>query len=282
MNKLHLIFLFLATLPLWAQGTEEYDIWKRGRSFWYQDNWERAAETYKEHIDQFPKSPRRCKSLIYLGYCYYELNRTQEAFEIFTKVLDEPSCKPENLVDAKSKRYQIAYELAKSDSTMMRELLKGLSDSDPDIRLAVAVWLSELDDPSGIEVFFYVLKNAQDQDRRDTAVKHILKLGNEGDKRRLEKTMDDFRKNQSDRKAKMVRLIIRDLANDQEKVKMNLPIKLINIILNSFDEDQKSLIETETGINLDNFNINLDELPPGHILFKVVDGTKQEIKVYLE
>lgn len=277
-----ILLIFFAALPLWSQGTEEYDVWKRGRSYWYQNNWEEAAETYKQHVEQYPNSPRRCKSKIYLGYCYYELDRKQEAFEVFTDVLKEASCKPENLVDAKSKRYQIAYELSKSKPEMKKVLIEGLGDPDPDIRLAVAVWLSEVDDPSGIEVFFYVLKNEQDQDRRDTAIKHILRLGNEDDKVRLEKIIDDFRKNQSDRKPKMVRLIIRDLANNEEKVKMNLPIKLINIILTSFTQEQKDLIETETGINLDSFNINLEELQPGQILFKVVDGSKQEIKVYLE
>lgn len=283
MLKFHpFLFLLLGAIPIFGQGAEEYEIWKKGRAFWYQNNWEKAAEVYQEHISQFPNSPRRCKSKIYLGYCYYELNRKQESFEIFTEVLTEPSCKPENLVDAKSKRYQIAYQLATSDPKMKRILTEGLSDPNPDIRLAVAVWLSELNDPSGIEVFFYVLKNEQDQDRRDTAAKHILKIGSADDKRRLEKTMEDFRRSQSDRKPKMVRLIIRDLANNEEKVKMNLPIKLINIILSSFTDEQRNLIEKETGIDLDSFNIDLEDLPTGHVLFKVIDSSKQEIKVYLE
>lgn len=272
---------FLFVLPLLAQGNEEYEVWKVGRSYWYQDNWEKAAEAYRQHIQDFPNSPRRCKSKIYLGYCYYEMGRKQDAFDLFTEVLDEKTCKPENLVDAKSKRYQIAFEMAKTDPKMKKVLVEGLTDPDPDIRLAVAVWLSELNDPSGIEVFFYVLKNEKDQDLRDTAAKHILKIGNEEDRERLEKTLANYRKNQTDRKPKMVRLIIRDLENNQEKVKMNLPIGLINIILKSFDDEQKDLIEAETGFNLDSFNVDLEDFPSGHILIKVVDS-KQEIKVYLE
>jgi len=280
-KKRYALLIFLTALPLFSQGNEEYEVWKIGRSYWYQDNWEKAAEAYREHIKEFPDSPRRCKSKIYLGYCYYEMKQKKKAFDLFTQVLDEKTCKPENLVDAKSKRYQIAYEMARSEPKMKGVLVEGLTDPDPDIRLAVAVWLSELNDPSGIEVFFYVLKNEKDQDLRDTAAKHILKIGNEDDRERLEKTLANYRKNQTDRKPKMVRLIIRDLENNQEKVKMNLPIGLINIILKSFTDDQKELIEDETGIDLDTFNVNLEELQSGHVLFKVVDS-KQEIKVYLE
>ena len=280
-KKRYALLIFLIALPLLAQGNEEYEVWKIGRSYWYQDNWEKAAEAYRQHIQEFPDSPRRCKSKIYLGYCYYEMNRKKDAFNLFTEVLDEKTCKPENLVDAKSKRYQIAFEMAGTDPKMKQVLVEGLTDPDPDIRLAVAVWLSELNDPSGIEVFFYVLKNEKDQDLRDTAAKHILKIGNEEDRERLEKTLENYRKNQTDRKPKMVRLIIRDLENNQEKVKMNLPIGLINIILKSFTDEQRQLIESETGFDLDSFNVNLEDYPSGHVLIKVIDA-KQEIKVYLE
>lgn len=278
-------FILFFSLPafLGAQDQGEYDLWREGRSFWYQKEWQNAADAYKALIERYPESPRACKSANWLGYCYVKMNRKAEAFKIFSNlVLDPSGCKDETLLDAKSKRLQLAFELFEQDPSKKLILLEGLADPNEDIRLLAATYLSDLNDPSGLEVFFSVLKNEDDQDRRDTAAKHILKLGSAHDKQRLQKILETVRERNRDRTPKFVRLIIRDVNSKEEVTKINLPIKLFNIALQAIPEEDIPVIEKEAGIDLNNLKIDLEALPSGHVLFKVVNAEGQEIKLFLE
>lgn len=277
----YIFFLILSITPLLGQA-DEYSLWRQGRVYWFQDDWQAAAEVYKEHITKYPDSPRRCKSEIYLGYCYTRMDKLVQAFETFTEVIVQGGCKEENLIDAKSNRLELAFKLADHDPAMKRVLLDGLQDANADIRLQSAVWLSELDDDAGLEVFFNVLKTEPDQDRRDTAGKHILKLGNDSDKARYQRMLADIKERNSSKQAKMVRLIVRDLESNEVTVKLNLPINLINIAMRSLSQEQKDLVKENYDLNLDHLNIDLSKLNSGHTLFRIVDSEKQEVKVWLE
>jgi hypothetical protein len=273
--------LIFSIIPLLGQA-DEYSLWKQGRAYWFQDDWQAASEVYKQHIMKYPDSPRRCKSEIYLGYCYQRMDRLRDAYETFTDVIVQGGCSEENLIDAKSNRLELAFKLADEDDKMRRVLENGLNDANADIRLQSAVWLSELGDDAGLEVFFNVLQNERDQDRRDTAGKHILKLGSEADKARYQTLLAEIKEKNSSKQAKMVRLIVRDLENNEVTVKLNLPINLINIALRSLSEEQKDLVRENYDLNLDHLNIDLSKLNSGHMLFRIVDSDKQEVKVWLE
>ncbi len=236
---------------------------------------------YQALIDQYPDSPRRCKSENYLGYCYHNMGRPQEAFDVFSELIQRGQCDGDILQDAKSKRLNIAFEMVRAKPAMKKILLESLKDANIDIRLSGAVWLSELNDNAGMDVFFEVVENEKDQDRKDTAIKHILKSGSERDKARLQELLEES-KNEPGKQARMVRLIIRDLKTNEETVKLNLPIGLINVVIKSFSEDQLQLIEEETGINLKSLNFNLEDLRAGEVLFQIIDGDRQEIKLFLE
>ena len=208
------------------------------------------------------------------------MGRLADAFGTFSELVREGSCRPEAIDDAKSKRLHIAYELAGRDTSYKRVLKEGLNDPNIDLRLSSAMWLAELDDKSGLSVFFEVLETETDQDRRDTAIKYILKLGSEEDKERLKKILE--KPLPGGDKPKMLRLIIRDVSTNEETIKVNVPIGLFNVVIKSLSEEQLKLIEDEAGINLRNINIDLEDMPPGHILFKVIDPSGTEIKLFLE
>lgn len=277
----YLPLLIFSILPLMGQA-DEYSLWRQGRAYWFQDDWQAAAEVYQQHIQKYPDSPRRCKSEIYLGYCYTRMDQPRKAFDTFSDVIVQGGCKEENLIDAKSNRIQLAFKLVSKEPNMKQVLLDGLDDSNADIRLQSAVWLSELGDDAGLEVFFNVLKTEPDQDRRDTAGKHILKLGSEADKARYQSMLAEIKARDSSKEPKMVRLIVRDLEKNEVTVKLNLPINLINIAMRSLSEEQKALVRENYDLNLDHLNIDLSKLSSGHTLFRIVDSDKQEVKVWLE
>ena len=280
LSPLLIFFTFgFTTDPAWSQ---EYDLWKTGRSHWYKNEWEKGAEAFRSLIEQYPNSPRRCKSENYLGYCLVKMGKKRDAFDIYNQMIDRDNCKTETLDDAKSSRLKIAYELYPEDPGMKQVLLDGLSDSNIDIRLSSAVWLSELNDPSGIEVFFYVVKHEQDQDRKDTAARHILKLGSKADKDRLNKILDELKVENSKKQPKMIRLIIRDLKSDKEELKFNLPIGLLDLAIKTLNEEQMNLIRDEAGIDLRKLDIDLTQMPSGMVLFQVIDSENKEIKLFLE
>ena len=280
-KTLTLISTLLVFSAASATASGDYELWKVGRAAWYQEDWQKAVDAYRSLIKKFPDSPLRCKSEYHLGYSLNKMGKEREAFEIFTQHIELGECQQSTLDDAKSTRLQIAYDLAKDDSAMRQVLLDSLKDANPDIRLSAAVWLSKLDDPSGIEVFFQILKTEDDQDRRDTAAKHILKMGSESDKKRLEKILDEHRATLSTKKPKMIRLIIRDQANNRETVKLNLPIQLFNLVIKSLSDQQLDLIEEQSGIDLNNFQIDIENLRAGTILFEVQNDSEQ-IKLFLE
>jgi len=258
----------------------EYDLYRQGREHWYKEEWSNAAAAFKEHIERFPNSPRRCRSENYLGYCYRKLGRDRDAVRVLTELIRRADCPAENLDDAKAELLELAYSMLDEDPSMKKVLLGGLNDDNIDIRLAAASWLSELNDAAGVPVFFEVVRLEKDQDRKNTAINHILKVGSDEDKARLQEILD--KQSDEPQAPKMVRMIIRDLKTGKEHTKINLPIGLFNVLVKSLNDEQIKLIEEDAGIDLRNFRFNLEDLPSGKVLFRVVDESGQEIKVFLE
>ncbi len=276
-----LLFLcFLLPASLTALAAEDYDLWKQGRVSWYAKDWQKASETFKELIDNYPKSRFLCKSKYYLGYCYDQMGDKTLAFDEFSNLL-KTDCPSETLNDAQAKRLQIAFEKAKDEPSYKDVLKNALEEKNTDLRLVAARWLAELGSSSGLNVCFDILESDTNVDRRDSAIRVILKVGDAKDKERLQQMLDAFK--QRDHKApKMVRLIMRDLKTNEETLKVNLPISLFNVLVKSLTEEQLGVIQEEAGIDLRNFNLNLEEMPSGKVLFKVVDKDSTEIKVFLE
>lgn len=279
-NRQLLVLLFALMAPAIALAGD-YDLWKEGRGFYWEENWQEAAKTFKKLVEGFPESRFRCRSGYYLGYCYDKMGKHKEAFDSFTWVIEQKDCKDETTDDAKAKRQQTAYEFSKVDLSYKKVLVDDLNDENIDIRLSAAMWLSMLDDRSGMNVFFDIMENETAQDRRDNATRNILKLGTDQDKARLEKILE-AQKTVSKGKPTMVRLIIRDLSKNQETMKLNLPISLINVVVKSLSDEQLDQINEKAGVNLRNFNFDLEALPSGKVLFKIIDDKQQEIKLFLE
>ena len=277
--KRAIILLALLGLPASA---DDYELYKKGRLHWYENEWSQAAEAFKKLIEQYPTSPRRCRSENYLGYCYSKMGNLRQAFDILSGLIKEGKCKSETLIDAKSERLRIAHRLVSDDPSMLGILKDGLKDSSRELRMLAGILLSELGDASGLDVFFETVENETDQELRDTAGRHILKLGSAKDKQRLRELMDAHKKASAGMASKMVRLVIRDKNNSAEQTKINVPIGLISVVLNTISQEHRKLIKEESGIDLNNLNLDLTDLPPGTVLFQVVDGSGKEIKLTLE
>lgn len=274
------LLMMLAFLPS-AFAAEEYELWKSGRHAWHQRDWNSAIKIFQEFVASYPESRYRCKVDYYLGYCYDKSNDKQKAFDIFSTMISEAKCRTNLLDDARAKNLNIAFEMVKDgDESKKKVLIDNLSVNNSFIRLSSAVLLSELDDRAGMSVFFDIMENVTDQESRDTAARHILKLGSKEEKERLQKLLTAAKTNQKN--AKMVRLVMRDLNSNEQTMKLNLPIALFNVVIKSLTPEQLDLIEKEANINLRRFDIELDKMPAGKVLFRVVDKNNQEIKVYLE
>ncbi|MDJ0836016.1 MAG: HEAT repeat domain-containing protein [Acidobacteriota bacterium] len=274
-----LLFIFIPLLPVQAQS-QEYDVYKKARMAWFNNEWLEAIKHYNQHIKQFPDSPRVCKSRANVGYCYEKLGDKKMAFETFTNLIEDGNCKKDILTDARSERMKLAFELVSEDKEMKNVLLQGLTDENEDLRFFAAVYLSRLDDPSGIEVFFHTVSNDPDSDRRDIASRHILKLGTDKDKDRLNKILAE--RQNSDIPPKLIKLVIRNLGTGKEEVNVTLPIKLFQAITKALKDDDLEFIKNETGIDLNKIDINLEALPSGKVLFKLIDEDQREIKIFLE
>ncbi|CAM2066556.1 Tetratricopeptide repeat protein [Sulfidibacter corallicola] len=279
LSHVFLIFTFGFAPP--QSGAEEFELWKQARAHWYNKEWTEAAQAYQTLIDKFPDSPRRCKSQNYLGYCYDRMGRKKEALDMFSQLVSQGNCKAETVLDAKGERLKLAYELVAEDPALKSILEAGLRDPNIDIRMQAAIFLSNLDDKSGLDTFFEVVEESPDRDLRDTATKHIIKLGDDADKERLEKILEEQRLSKSGVKPKMIRLIIRKFSSTEETVKVNLPISLYGIVIRSLTDDQLKVIEEQAGIDLKRLSFNLEDLESGHVLFSVVTKD-EEIKMFLE
>jgi len=273
----------LALVFMPALATDEYTLYKEARNHWYNDNWEEAAKAYKSLVEQYPDSRRRCKSENYLAYCYKNMGKLREAFDAFGSSIRSGRCNDEAMVDARSERVRLAADLLEQDPAMKQVLLEALNDENKEIRFLAAVKLALLGDNAGMDVFFEVVEEWADQDLRELAMNHILKLGTAEEKTRLQEILDRYKQANKDRKAKMIRLIIRNLETDKIETRVNVPIGLAQAILAMLDEEQLALIKQEADLDLSNLSsINLAQMAPGTVLFKVVDGSKQEIKLFLE
>lgn len=276
-----LVLALASVLP--AMATDEYQLYKKARGHWLSNEWTEAADAYKTMVEKYPNGKWRCKSENYLAYCYKNMGKKKEAFDTFTNSIKAGHCSEEAMVDARSERVNLAAELLATDATMLNVLKEALNDSNKEIRFLAAVKLANLGNVLGMDVFFEVVEEWTDQDLRELAMNHILKLGTKEQKARLQKIMDKYKQANKDRKAKMIRLIIRNLSTDEVSTRVNVPIGLAQALLAMLDQDQVALIKQETDIDLSNLSsIDLASMAPGTVIFKVVDADKQEIKLFLE
>lgn len=282
--RLNLWILVVVFVALPVMSADDYELWQKARRHWYKNEWSQAAENYKALIDQYPNSPRRCKSENYLGYCYKNLEKYREAFAIFEANVKRNRCPDETLLDARSEMVRLAYFMVgNGDKGMKRVLIDGTNDDDRSVRFLAALFLAELNDDAGLEVFFEVVEKESDQDLRQSAMRHILKLGNEAQKARLQKLIDEYKEANKGKKAQMVRLVIRDLTSKEPEVRLNVPIGFFNVILASLDDSQLDYIKSETGMDLGGLStIKLEDMAPGTVLVQIVDPQNKEIKLFLD
>lgn len=274
-----LLSIFFIILP--GFSGEDYQLFKKAKELWYKEDWAQAGRAYEQIVEEYPDSQFFFKSIYHLAYCKYHLNEKLGAFALLSDLTRDNRVDDENLVeDAKSFRLRIAYELARKEVGMKDVLIEGLKDPIEDIAFQAASWLAKLDDPSGLEILFRVVERENDADLRDKAVKDILKVGSEADRKRLDTILEE-KKGQSDASApKMLRLVVRDLKTDQETIKINLPISLFNIIFKSLSPEQRDLIE-EGGVDLNNLAKSLKTMKPGSVLFEVRNN-EEEIRLFLD
>ena len=281
--RMLLPFLILCCLPVIGAVTdeeyEEYEIYKEARRHWFDSEWTEALQDFNRLVERYPDSSRRCKCESYVGYCYAKLGDRRKALETFDR-LAKSACKTDIVNDAKSERLKLAFELIGEDGSMEAILLDGLRDENSDIRFIAAIFLARLDIDAGLPVFFDVVANDPDPDRRDTAYRWILKLGSEADKRRLEEII--AARKASGEAPKMIRLVIRNVETDEVEHRIQVPIRLFNAIIKMLREDQMQVINQEYGIDLENLEIDLESMKSGTVLFQVIDRNKQEIKIVLE
>jgi len=281
MQRSNKVFTLLLFLTSFFASADEYELYKTARGHWFKNEWSQAVTLFEQLVREYPNSPRRCRSQNFIGYCYQKMGDKGKAFETFTKLIEQGTCSKDSLEDAKLERLELAYQMFKQDPGMKKVLVDALTDENEDIRLMAAVFLSRLGDPSGLEVFFFVVTNAKDQDVRDTASRHILKLGSEADKERLQKIIDAKRSDKSG-PAKMVKLIIRNVDTNEIEQKLSFPIGLFSLLIKMLKSDQLEVIKDEAGIDLQNLDLDLTKMPSGTVIFQVIDKDGQEIKIFLE
>ena len=272
--------ILLIFSSIFAMAGEDHDLYSKGRKAWIKRDWAGAVEHFSELVTRFPNSSKVCKASYYVGYCQVELKRNKEAFDSFSLLIENNTCKRSTVNDAKAKRLELAFGFASSDPSYIKVLEDGLTDENKDIRLQSAVYLAQLNSKAGMDVFFQVLENETDRDLRDTAAKYILKLGNKAEKDRMQGLIDKYKQAQEGQKSTLVRLIIRNLENGDEQ-KINLPIGLFNVLRDALTKEQIDLIREETDFDFNSIKIDLAGLTPGTVIFSFVSKT-EEIKLFVE
>lgn len=275
-----LIFLLIPTL-LAGAPQDDWDLYTEGRGHWFDGDYLEALSSFHKLMQQFPESKRRCKAWIKVGYCYEKLGDNKNAFATFDAFIKEGDCNRDLVNDAKSELLNLAFKMTRDDSSKREVLVDGLKDDNMDIRFIAAVFLAQLGDRACLPVLFDVFENDNDQDRRDTAYRRILELGNDADRKRLE-DISAKRAETGGGRPKMIKLIIRDVNTNKVETRVQVPIRLAKVIINALNDEQTRAIYQEYGIDINEFNLPLEDMDSGRILFSLVDSDGKEIKIFLE
>lgn len=80
----------LAAQPVRAQNeAQAADVYNKALHLYQKGKWGAAKEYLHQYLAEYSDSPLYITCLYYLGYCYQQLNNTQEAMSIYHKILDE-------------------------------------------------------------------------------------------------------------------------------------------------------------------------------------------------
>ncbi|MCB1044273.1 MAG: tetratricopeptide repeat protein [Acidobacteria bacterium] len=278
-----LIPIFMLGVCSAVLAGEDYDLWKEAKRYWYDEEWQKAADSYETLLTNYPNSPFHFKSMYFLAYCEVKMDRDDRAFELLTELVEgkNDDRKDGNLIeDAKSLRILIAFEKSKNDGSFKTVLKDALKDKSTSIRFQSASSLAELGDRACVNVLFQILETTKDADMRDLAIKKLLLVADEKDKKRLDSVLQEKRTEGGEGAPRMLRLIVRDLTGNKETVKVNVPEKLLSIVLRSLTPEQRDLIE-QNAVDLDALSREIRNMPPNTVIFQISDKN-QEIKLYLD
>lgn len=261
---------------------DAYSLWKEAKRHWYDGEWAKAAQTYELLLEKHPDSPYQDKSMYFLAYCEEKMEHHSRAFEILSDLIDQRGSQADDNVieDAKSLRLLIAFKQVDSDPSFKEVLKQSLRDRSKDIRMQAATNLAKLGDRSGISELFKILENEDDTDIRDVVIKHVLLVANEKDKKRLDALLESQRGSEVSGAPRMLRLVVRDLNSDNEALRVNVPEKLLHILLRSLTPEQRELIE-QNHVDLDLLAKEMRNMPRHSIIFEIKDQN-QEIKLILD
>ncbi|MCB1052439.1 MAG: tetratricopeptide repeat protein [Acidobacteria bacterium] len=271
--------LLLAFISL-APG-EDYSLYIAGKSNSLKENWENAAQSYRQLIANYPNSPYVNPSRYFLGYCLFNQGKKTEAFKELQSLIKKPNGAQDEVVfDAKGLSLKIAFSLASEDKNMHTYLKTNLNDPMREIAFEAACFLAELNDKSGMEVLFQIVESESDGILRDRAVRYILKIGSDSDKKRLDDTLKNLQTKKVKTAPKMVHLLIEYKTSKDSNVRINVPISLFNILIKSFDTKQMEIIK-DSNVDLDKIALSLAEMEPGTVILEI-DNKEMYIKMWVD
>jgi len=257
-----------------AAAQSEAERLRTAKALYFDHRYDEAREAWRA----LQSSPAQASAAAYwVARCSESLGESERALREYQAFLSAAPSDSLLVEEAKTSRVGLAAQLYRDgEKRYLPVLQKALGDDSRTVRYYAALKLGGLGPEVGrasIPVLKQIIAEEKDPDLVDRARLAILRL----DPASLDQ---GGRSKPKGKKAKWVRLEIRDAEDDEPSVSLSVPVALARLVFKSLPDDAQQELARE-GIDAANFWDRLEELGPTQIL-EIKGDNGELIKLWLE
>ncbi len=225
------------------QASPDEKLFQEAKLLVYDKEWGAALKKLDELREKYPSSNWAGQALFYRGECLGGLGgRERDALQAYEDYIRLPGAKPSLVEESEGSIVDLAYALhEKGDKTALKEIEGRLNHSNKAVRYYAAYKLSLAQDKTiaakSVPVLEEIIRTEKDPELTDRARIALLRVSPGS-----LKSVEDRRPGGDEPRMFHLRITQK---GSKEKVELNLPWALADLVLSSMDEDDKASLRAK-------------------------------------
>jgi hypothetical protein len=229
--------------PVFPQVPPDEKLFQEAKLFVFDKDWGEALKKLDELRNKYPFSPWAGQALFYKGECLGAISgREGDALQAYKDYIQLSGAKPSLVEESEGSIIDLAFALyGKGDKAALREIEGRLDHSNKNVRYYAAYKLSQVRDKTAaaraVPVLEEVIRTEKDPELTDRARIALLRVSPDS-----LKSVENRRPTSDEPHMFHLRIT---KTGSKEKVELNLPWALADLVLSSMDEDDKASLRAK-------------------------------------
>jgi outer membrane protein assembly factor BamD (BamD/ComL family) len=231
------------TAPAFSQAAPDEKLFQEAKLLVFDKDWDAALQKLDELRNKYPFSPWAGQALFYKGECLSSLGgREGDALQAYKDYIQLAGAKPSLVEDSEGSIVDLAFALyQKGDRAALKEIEGRLGHANKTVRYYAAYKLSLVKDKAAaakaVPVLEQIIRTEKDPELTDRARIALLRVSPES-----LKSVESRRPSADEPHMFHLRITQK---GSKEKVELNLPWALADLVLSAMDEEDKASLRAK-------------------------------------